>query len=646
MKKFDSYPRKQNLNIEPKLTVIVAVYNIESYLKRCIDSILNQSYQNIQLILVDDGSLDLSSSICDEYVKMDSRVQVIHKKNGGLSDARNAGMKIADGEYIAFVDGDDWIDSDMYKDLIGNMLLQNADMGICRYRTITGKKIGDDSREFMMVFEGQEALSCLIEEDDDIMIQNAAWNKVYKRSLITDSQYGTPLCFPKGKWYEDILYTTQLLSRIERCVYLDHAYYNYVKGREDSIMSQGINERILTDQIPTYYQRTAFLRQIGRDDLADIHAYYFYKRLLTYYTQFARSKAPNKKEYCKRIATLIHNDRNQLPAAFQTSKSSANEKKKMDIFLASTTLYKIVMKLNDTIIIPYKIKRNLKQKPLLIVQLSGGIGNQMFQYALYLQLLKMGKNVKIDDITEYEREDSRPIQLQIFGINYLRASNEEIVYMTDSYMDLFSRLRRKLTGRRTKKYVEGSKKFDPNVFTFTNRYLIGCWQSEQYFKEIREDLIEKFDFSNIPFSPYVESMLKQIKQDDHSVSIHIRRGDYLNVPELYGGICDDAYYERAIRFMKEQDKESHFYVFSNDYEWCEKHFKGNEFTVVQNSSEDTGYTDMLLMSQCRHNIIANSSFSWWAAWLNQNREKCVIAPQKWLNGFDCDDVYFEGIQKV
>ena len=103
-----------------KISVIVPVYNVENYLRRCVDSIINQTYKNLEIILVDDGSPDNCPVICDEYAQKDSRIKVIHKENGGLSSARNCGMDMATGEYIGFVDGDDWIESDMYKFLIEN----------------------------------------------------------------------------------------------------------------------------------------------------------------------------------------------------------------------------------------------------------------------------------------------------------------------------------------------------------------------------------------------------------------------------------------------------------------------------------------------------------------------------------------------
>ena len=127
-----------DINVEEKLvSVIVAVYNIEEYLPRCIDSILAQTYRNLEIILVDDGSTDSSGGICDDYAQKDRRIKVIHKKNGGLSDARNAGLDKVSGDYIGFVDGDDWIDEDMYRAMYEACEKEKAQIAACRYKQIT-----------------------------------------------------------------------------------------------------------------------------------------------------------------------------------------------------------------------------------------------------------------------------------------------------------------------------------------------------------------------------------------------------------------------------------------------------------------------------------------------------------------------------
>lgn len=278
---------------------------------------------------------------------------------------------------------------------------------------------------------------------------------------------------------------------------------------------------------------------------------------------------------------------------------------------------------------------------MIIIQMSGGLGNQMFQYALYLKLKKLGKEVKFDSTSSYVRDNARPIQLAVFNIHYPEATKEELIEMTDSSMHLRDRVRRKLMGRKSKEYREEGFGYDPVVLTQDPAYLVGTFQSELYFQDIKEQVREAFRFDQSVMQQETLSM-KDTIQNTTSISIHVRRGDYLNAEEVYGEICTDAYYDGAIKYMLEKYPDATFYLFTNDLTWADFFVNARPFAnivVVKDNTEYTGYLDMYLMKHCKHNIIANSSFSWWAAWLNSHQEKTVIAPAKWLNSAECKDIY-------
>ncbi len=290
-----------------------------------------------------------------------------------------------------------------------------------------------------------------------------------------------------------------------------------------------------------------------------------------------------------------------------------------------------------------------------IIRMSGGIGNQMFQYALYLKLVSLGKEVKFDDVTEYELDNARPIVLSVFGIDYPRAGKDELIRVTDGSMDFFSRVRRKIFGRKSGEYHELSMDYDSAVLEKENAYLCGGFQSERYFKDSEQQMRETYQFRSIKIPGQIEEKIKGYGQEIEacfSVSIHIRRGDYLDSADVYGGICTDAYYNKAIRYMMEKYENPHFFVFTNDTFWAEKWCEvraretGKPFTVVTGTSEETGYIDLMLMSRCKAHIIANSSFSWWGAWLDASPEKCVVAPSKWINTRECHDIYTEDMVKI
>ena len=332
------------------LSVIVAIYNVEPWLDRCVRSILGQTYGSLEILLVDDGSTDGCPALCDRFAGEDPRVRVIHKKNGGLSDARNAGIEAAKGTWIAFVDGDDWIDAGMYQAMINALLEEDADLCACSYKQIRRDGVKDSSTGKRTVWEGQDMLTVFLLEQDEYQIQNAAWNKVYKRELLGE------LRFPKGRLYEDIVFTTKLLSRIRRGVYLDQAFYNYVIDWDGSIMNRGIRKSIFTDQIPAYEEKEAFLREIGRDDLADVHRYFFYKRLLIYYRTLYASKEPDRRKYCAWIRERLKRDAGEMERVYACRGASRNEYKKMKIFLRSAALYRMSMWINERLLLPVKTR--------------------------------------------------------------------------------------------------------------------------------------------------------------------------------------------------------------------------------------------------------------------------------------------------
>ncbi len=298
-----------------------------------------------------------------------------------------------------------------------------------------------------------------------------------------------------------------------------------------------------------------------------------------------------------------------------------------------------------------------------IIRMSGGLGNQMFQYALYLKLRSMGKEVKFDDINEYRGEGARPIVLAVFGVDYPRASWEEITAFTDGSMEFKKRLRRNLFGRRAIEYEEKGF-YDPQVLGFDNMYLKGAFQSERYFEDIKDEVRSTYQFPGLEemhlpakLHDSTKAYLDQIEGCE-AVALHMYRGDSRNNEELYDGICTEKYYEGAVRYIQERYPRAVFFIFSNEPKWVKgwvislmksqikegmsrQEIKNleNHFVMVETNSEYTGYLDMLLMSKCRHNIISNSSFSWWGAWLNENPHKLICAPSRWINGMEGDEVY-------
>lgn len=221
--------------MEDKISVIVPVYGVEPYLRKCLDSLVGQSYRNLEIILIDDGSPDRCGKICDEYAEKDSRIRVIHKENGGVSSARNAGLGIASGEWIGWVDSDDWVELDMFEYLLGNALDYQAEIAVCsrveRYKEHHIFRGWEET----LILNREEAMGLLLENDQ---MQNYLCDKLWKRELFRG------IVFPEGKTFEDIAVMHRLFERASRVVCLPEWKYNYYQRAGSIVDDPSLQNRI------------------------------------------------------------------------------------------------------------------------------------------------------------------------------------------------------------------------------------------------------------------------------------------------------------------------------------------------------------------------------------------------------------------
>lgn len=219
---------------DPQISIIVPVYNVSAYLPECINSILNQKFKNLEIILVDDGSTDSSGIICDDFMKKDSRIVVIHKKNGGLSSARNAGIQKARGKYIGFVDGDDWISCDMYGELYRIAESTQAQITSCRCLEVTGDSSSKEcaGTSSIVVLESSNFLKKLFRRK----IKESVCDKIFSRELFKEIR------FPEAEINEDTPVLVKLIMESRKTALLDRYLY-YYRMREGSITKSGYSEQ-------------------------------------------------------------------------------------------------------------------------------------------------------------------------------------------------------------------------------------------------------------------------------------------------------------------------------------------------------------------------------------------------------------------
>ena len=234
------------------ISVIVPVYKVEAYLDRCVQSIVDQTYRNLEIILVDDGSPDRCPAMCDAWAEKDSRIKVIHKENGGLSDARNAGMAVATGEFIGFVDSDDYIARNMYQLLYDRLISDGSDIAACGVKMVfeDGSPARQLTKSGSCVLDRNAALEAVVRES---WLKQPVWYKLYKTAMIRD------ILFPAGKCHEDVFWTWQAVIRANRVSVFDTPCYFYVQ-RRGSIMSETYSLRRL-DAVEAKQQRLNYLEK-------------------------------------------------------------------------------------------------------------------------------------------------------------------------------------------------------------------------------------------------------------------------------------------------------------------------------------------------------------------------------------------------
>jgi hypothetical protein len=270
---------------------------------------------------------------------------------------------------------------------------------------------------------------------------------------------------------------------------------------------------------------------------------------------------------------------------------------------------------------------------MIISKIIGGLGNQMFQYATGRAIAHKNNDIfklDISELANYKLHNG--YRLSHFNIDEQIAAADEIKHLGCKNRILRKLARMGIYNYKKETFYEekyrNETKFDPKLFLYKNLYLSGYWQNEKYFLDIRDILLKEFTLK-IPVKS--DEYINTIKNSS-SISLHVRRGDYL----LYNEFIGINYYKNAVKFISQKIKNPTFFIFSDDIKWCKENLSFIDNPIfVENTADEL--EDLELMKNAKHNIIANSSFSWWAAWLNVNKDKIVIAPKIWFKnraGFD------------
>lgn len=316
------------------ISIVIPVYNVERYLKKCINSIVNQSYKNIEIILVDDGSTDNSSEICDEYIKKDDRIKVIHKENGGLSDARNKGIDMAKGKYITFVDSDDYVENLYIEKLYEAICKQNAVVAICAIYKINENEqiISKIGYQENLVKSGKETLKDLYQGHS---LENiVAWNKMYDITLFGELRY------PFGKLHEDEFTTYKILYTADKVAIIADPLY-YYRQSESSIMGRKFNIKRL-DVLDAFEERSEFFKERNEIELYDLSLKTMSYSICKNYVKVKLNVEDNEVI----LKSLIKRYRNNYKKIWKAENIDIKTKIKMLLFYLFPNLYFTMKKKN------------------------------------------------------------------------------------------------------------------------------------------------------------------------------------------------------------------------------------------------------------------------------------------------------------
>lgn len=312
---------------EPLISVIVPVYKVEPYLVKCVNSIREQTYSNIEIILIDDGSPDRCGEICDDFAKQDKRIKVVHKKNGGLPSARNAGIDIANGEYIGFVDSDDTIEPYMYEKLYNLLSYEKTKLAVCAVNYVyeDGKILHKSLLGKNCTFDFYHAI---IEMNTHRIFDMGAWSKLYHKSLFENIR------FPVGKLSEDYYIMFKVFDRAQNVSYLDIPCYNYLQ-RQNSITR---NEKINHDHEYAAREQMVYLDE-KHPELRTVSHTSYASAALTVYDFYIKNHVSCPKAQLQHFQDVVNQNKKYIKQANHLSK---NKKIQFSLFMINPYLYRAV----------------------------------------------------------------------------------------------------------------------------------------------------------------------------------------------------------------------------------------------------------------------------------------------------------------
>jgi len=285
------------------ISIIVPIYNTAKYLDTCVETLVSQSYDELEIILVDDGSSDESPAMCDKWAIRDNRIKVIHKSNGGLSDARNCGLRKAEGDYIIFIDSDDWIDIDMMKILLSTAIKYEADIVNCQFVEEKNRNVSAElpPRYPLMEATASEGIFLLIK---DKIVTNHVWRNLFKKEVLQDIE------FPKGKNFEDIHIMHEIFFKSKKIVFIGDVLYHYFANPAGIVRTK--NDKNSMDYLEAFKKRELFFQE-NMPEALDVHRNHMFRKAYGEWRQIKKRYADTRKEETRNLLLFAESILIEIP---------------------------------------------------------------------------------------------------------------------------------------------------------------------------------------------------------------------------------------------------------------------------------------------------------------------------------------------
>ena len=573
------------------IAIIIPIYNQAQYLRACLDSLVAQTDGDFTAYCVNDGSTDGSQSIIDEYAARDARFVPVRQPNRGVSAARNAGLAAAEewcgADAYMFLDSDDFLHAQCIEFV--RRAAKEHPSCVIEFDYAEGNS-GDEFRKRVYHYDPASICQC--------RGIRTVWNKLYPSTVLGGLRFAEEVSLA-----EDVVFTTELALKRRPTYFSLPVELLYYTTNPNSMSRMSLGAEYFSRRIGAI----EYLVRVFSADPPRLKA-------------LLEGQGLSLVRHCYR--DLVHRVRpDEFIAARQIFAREIASLSRRGLLVRDWGSLKDI---KYYLIFKWLAFRYGKSEDLNVVRICGGLGNQMFQYAFGCALAHTSGVPTCYDLSWFSKGGDRAYGLDRFCGEVSMINHKKALRLSrDNWLVRLMGLGPRLV--RVRERPENV--YSPGLLEVRNGYIGGYFQVARYYDAVRGQLLKAFRLRDIPSA--VQNLARMMRVCE-SVAVHVRRGDYLNHADVFC-LCDESYYAHAVSVIQDLVVEPRFFVFSDDLLWCRESLHlPTETVFVDVASSDHPEFDLYLMSQCRHNIIANSSFSWWGAWLNENQQKRVVAPARWF----------------